>query len=531
MPFYDPLIQPIRRAMAVSQEEATRWQRTVQFSAQLGRHCYQQLWKDNAPQMAAALTYRTIFGLVPLFVLALLVFRAFGGFEDLGGKVETQIVHYLGIGSIAVQEEGEADAPPILDDGAPANGEAPLTPPSGGGAPPAATTQPALPAETQPGGVPITDPSPAPEEAQTAPSTQPDTPQISVQSIINDLEDRIAEVSFTSIGIVGLVLLIWAAIGLVATVEDVFNQVFVAPHGRSWTMRVVIYWAVITLGPVLIGLSLWLTGQVLAWIEDVGAYLPGFAEWTLDALSRLAAFFATWLLMTLLYVLLPNTSVKLRSAVIGALVAAVLWEVAKWGFQLYLTNAVGYSALYGTLGLIPLFLFWVYLTWLIVLFGLELTYALQTMRGRNDGFERKPETGELLLDPRWLVPMMATVASAFDRGGSVTSNALADRLSLSSPAVTLLAQKLTDAGLLHQLPGGEEEQTRYTLARPPGRITVASLLELGQSWGMDAQATRRAPAHELVEQLGRAQHEAAAQLTLADVVERGDSDEAASPQR
>jgi len=515
MPFYDPLIQHVRHAMAVSQGEATRWQRTVQFSVQLGHHCWNQLWKDNAPQMAAALTYRTIFGLVPLFVLALLVFRAFGGFENLGEQVETQIVRYLGIGSIAVVDgpQEQEDEPGAPED----NGASPA--PNGGAA--------AQPPATQPGEPPITDPLP-PDEAGADDTASDDgeeqSQQTSVRNIINDLENRISEVSFTSIGIVGLVLLIWAAIGLVATVEDVFNQVFVAPHGRSWTMRVIIYWAVITLGPVLIGLSLWLTGQVVEWVGEVGAYLPGFAEWALDALSRLAAFFATWLLMTLLYVLLPNTAVQLRPAALGAFVAAVLWEAAKWGFQLYLSNAVGYSALYGTLGLIPLFLFWVYVTWLIVLFGLELTYALQTMRSRTGKFERKPEAGELLLDPRWLVPMMATLAEAFDRGETVTSVELSNRLSLSQPAVTTLTQKLQGAGLVHQLPDSSEEVTRYTLARPPARITVASLLDLGQSIGMNAQATRQAPAHELVERLGKAQHDAAAALTLDDVVSAQNGD-------
>ena len=72
-----------------------------------------------------------------------------------------------------------------------------------------------------------------------------------------------------------------------------------------------------------------------------------------------------------------------RAAVVGSLVGALLWEAAKLGFQIYVVTAVPYSAIYGSLGLIPLFLFWIYVTWLIVLFGLILTYTLQTLGGRR----------------------------------------------------------------------------------------------------------------------------------------------------
>ncbi len=438
--------------MALSREEATGGQRALQFSLRLARHCWEQLWKDNAPQMAAALTYRTIFGLVPLFVLALILFRAFGGFDDLSQQVQGWIYHYMGISTLGV------------------NG--------------AAT-----------------------EQAQ------------SVEEIIRNLQARISNLSFATIGVVGLVLLIWAAIGLVVSVEDAFNQVYRAVRGRSWTMRITIYWAVMTLGPVLIGLSLWLTSQVTGWVGHVDTFLPTFGHWVLDVLNRGAALAATWGLLTLLYVLMPNTTVKLRPAAIGAFVAAVLWELAKWGFQLYVRNAVGYSALYGTLGLIPLFLFWLYVTWFIILFGLELTYTLHTMPEHGGEFEEKPVPAELLLDPRWLIPMLAAIGERFERGESPTIGDLAEQLCLPSSVITRLAAKLEEHKLVHRLEGGEQKDAEacYTLAMPPQRIAITRVLELGQGLGMDETAARHAPAHELIHQLDVAQHQAAGEMTLAEV--------------
>src|SRR5690606_5390189 len=134
--------------------------------------------------------------------------------------------------------------------------------------------------------------------------------------------------------------------------------------GRSILQRVVTYWTVITLGPLLLLVSLYVAGQIVEWarpIPVVGSLLV-FA-------GRFTALGASWILLLVLYTLMPNTNVAVKPAVIGSFVGAVLWEIGKWGFGLYVSRALPYSALYGSLGLIPLFLFWVYITWVVVLFG------------------------------------------------------------------------------------------------------------------------------------------------------------------
>ena len=96
-------------------------------------------------------------------------------------------------------------------------------------------------------------------------------------------------------------------------------------------------------------------------------------------------------MLVLLYKLMPNTQVRWRPALWGAFVAAGLAEASKWGFGLYVSQALPYLKLYGAIGLVPLFLFWLYLGWLIILFGLELAYTLQAMKGRV--FEHKASRG------------------------------------------------------------------------------------------------------------------------------------------
>ena len=118
----------------------------------------------------------------------------------------------------------------------------------------------------------------------------------------------------------------------------------------------------------------------LAFEAAQGVPVLGFL---LGALARFQSLLASFVLLLLVYKLLPNTHVRLRPAIWGALVAAALWSLSRWGFGLYVSKALPYMKIYGALGLIPLFLFWLYLTWLIVLFGMELAFTLQAMKGRG----------------------------------------------------------------------------------------------------------------------------------------------------
>ncbi|MEX0655154.1 MAG: YhjD/YihY/BrkB family envelope integrity protein [Phycisphaeraceae bacterium] len=498
MQFYHDISQRIRHLLSQPAAQATRWHKAGRFAFDLSRYCARQLYEDRAGEMAAALTYRTIFSLVPFFVLALIVFRAFGGFEVWGEQMQTQIYDYLGISTVAVQQadpdEGEPFATPSID------GEQAA-------------------------------------DAEQAVDDPPDKEQLrlTLEEVFDQLNEQVSQVSFTSIGVVGLVLLIWAALALAVQVEDCFNQIYQATARRAWHLRVAIYWSLITLGPVLLALSLWLTGAVVAWFDALAVPDPGVpwlwpimgavAGAVFSLLSQLAAFLATWVLLFLLYVFMPNTTVHLRPALIGSMVAAALWEIAKYLFNLYVSNAVGYKELYGTLALIPLFLFWVYLTWLIVLFGLELTYTLQTLKGRRlKEVEASAKTEhELMIDPRWMIPVMTAVGDGFEAGKAASIADLHERTSLPLRALTKLTDQLRTAGLLHQVQDTSANgDARFTLALPPEMVPVSRLLDLGHLLANNVQSARRVPGHDLLARLSDAEHKAAEDLTLADVIKHGE---------
>jgi membrane protein len=495
------LVQQARQSFTQPVGELSRMQRGIRRGVDLVRLSWHQMLRHNATEMAAALTYRTIFGLVPFSVLALLIFKAFGGLESWDVTIQQRIYDYMGLDFSVPAQQVE-------------------TPPSAAADTEAATTQPATQSAS----------------AATQPTRSQQQQARAVNQILAGLNERVAQVSFASIGAVGIVLLIWAALSLVVTVEECFNRIFACEVGRSWAMRVAIYWAAITLGPVLLMLSIWLTSQVQAWIDALpqllaagGAWaseaskaLVAVLQWILNGLSYFAALLATWVLFGLLFVLLPNTRVKVRAAIIGAGVAAVCWELGKWAFGLYVQNAVGYSALYGSLGLIPLFLLWLYVTWLIVLMGLQITYTVQV--GPTEGLiEEAYRDEQVLLDPRWLIALMAVMGEQFEQGQASSVESLAQRTGLTRRVTARLCEQLHQAGWVHWVqPAGGDATAGYVPARSPQHILLAELLTLGQKLGMAAPAAvqRTLPGQAWLDQLAEAQQQALHDATLAMVIEK-----------
>lgn len=184
----------------------------------------------------------------------------------------------------------------------------------------------------------------------------------------------------------GLGFLMLASLLALSTIEDAFNDIWRVPKGRSLMQRVLVYWAVLSLGPLLIVLSLSASSYVLSFdFLTNTAVISDAVRWFLTLIPVLLAVVA----FLLLYVAVPNWDVPLGPALIGAIVAGLLFEVAKRLFALYLLAFGSYEAIYGALATIPIFLLWVYLSWIIVLLGAELVVVLSG--GRPD---RTPESSE-----------------------------------------------------------------------------------------------------------------------------------------
>lgn len=471
----------LRRWVTEPRGELGRLERAARYAAQVAWHCAGELLRNDASQMAAALTYRTIFSLVPLMVLAVLVFRAFVGFDQLRETLEAHIYDYMGLTTIA-----------LPSDSAETSAE------QGDGAAAAAT------------------PNASGQEPAVAQQTSQQL-RASIDKVIRDLTEKISNINQGSIGAAGLALLIWAGLSLVVTVEQSFNKIYHCPHGRPWHARIATYWAIVTLGPVLLLVSLSVAGALTGWAQRWGAGSGTIG--LIASLSGLTALLASWLLLFLLYLLMPNARVRPTAALTGAFVAAVMWEASKWGFQLYVKKAVGYSVLYGSLGLIPLFLLWVYLTWWIVLFGLELTYTAQSVAEGHFRKAAEAQAAGRLFDPQWLMPMMVAIGRAFTGGEVSRTEALARELGLPGEVVLRMGGKLEEAGLVRRAVGSDGKYEGYVPALPPQDIPMQRVLELAHRLTLPGDGKpKRGAEWELVEKLYAAQRDKLAGTTLASVL-------------
>lgn len=166
--------------------------------------------------------------------------------------------------------------------------------------------------------------------------------------------------------------LLVSALLLLFTIEETLNKIWRVEDSRSLIQRILSYWAVLTLAPLLMGASLSLTSYIVTTALEGEGYMAQARNIALGALPFLFVVLA----FVLLYMAVPNKPIRFRNALIGGVTAAVLFEVSKRGFTLYVTNFHSYEVIYGALSSIPIFLIWVYVSWLVVLVGAEVTAVL-----------------------------------------------------------------------------------------------------------------------------------------------------------
>ncbi|WP_424947218.1 YihY family inner membrane protein [Candidatus Spongiihabitans sp.] len=176
---------------------------------------------------------------------------------------------------------------------------------------------------------------------------------------------------------VGLVFLLLSSLFLLATIEDAFNEIWKIRKGRDWFLRLIVYWSVLTLGPVLIAISLSMSSALLS--MSVFSEQPVVVGFTQLLLKYLPILFELCAFM-LFYQAIPNLEIRVRDSFVGGVVATVLFEALKLGFGIYLLNFNSYQRIYGALATIPIFFLWIYLCWLVLLAGALVAAILREKR-------------------------------------------------------------------------------------------------------------------------------------------------------
>lgn len=172
---------------------------------------------------------------------------------------------------------------------------------------------------------------------------------------------------------IGVSFLFVVAIMLMSNIDKSLNRIWRVNKKRRFAVSLAVYWMILTLGPILLGLSIGASSYLLTLTAAADEYVRGINSFMLTVLPIVS----TTALFLLVYVLVPNKVVRVRHAIWGALVAAISFEIAKNGFSLYLQYFPTYERVYGAVATIPILIVWIYLSWNIILIGAEVTAALE----------------------------------------------------------------------------------------------------------------------------------------------------------
>ena len=185
--------------------------------------------------------------------------------------------------------------------------------------------------------------------------------------------------------VVGAIGLIVTSLLLMYAIDSALNTIWRSQRKRPKIYSFAVYWMILTLGPLLAGASL----AISAWVLSL-RWVSGFDS-MIDEVLRIFPLLLSWLSFWLLYSIVPTTRVPGRDALVGSLVAALLFELGKKGFALYITMFPSYQLIYGVLAVIPILFLWVYWTWCIVLLGAEITVTLDDYRKLKEAAREEAE--------------------------------------------------------------------------------------------------------------------------------------------
>lgn len=385
----------IRQWLLQPQQDTKSWTRYLVFHVRVWFHCFRLLGVNQCLTQAAALAYHTIFGLVPLTIVTLMVFQMFPASRELGDKLRNYVYEQLNL----------------------------------------TMSYPASPAEEQ-------EPAGA---ASSARSEEQQEAALTAASKVEEITQRyISNVSTGAITVIGVLLVSWAAIALLSTIEKTFNRIYHVGTGRRFLSRLFNYWGLLTLGAIFMTAVLYVHTQSMI---ASGLYLR-----IVNIIQPIIPFLTSFIAIFFLYLFLPNTRVSPGAALWGAFIATVIWTAAKFLFGWYVTAFMPQFKVYGALGLIPLTVLWIYITWLIILFGLQLTYATQNIRRLDEAELSRSRHQDrcFLANDKTVIRVMEYVLNAFERKDQkpVSVESVAYRLDMPVDFTDKILNHLVNTGLL-----------------------------------------------------------------------------------
>jgi membrane protein len=344
---------------------------------------------------------------------------------------------------------------------------------------------------------------------------------------VTKIVEYINNTDVAHLGTYGLILLIITVLTLLSNIEESFNSVWGVEETRPLLRRFTDYFAVVTIGPVFVVMAISMTSTVKSQQLVLALLEKQYVGEALISLFEVLPFMVMWLVFAGLYLFMPNVKVSPRAALIGGIFGGTLWQISQWGYLNFQVGVARYNAIYGTMAALPILMVWIYLSWMIVLLGLEMTYAsqnLSTIRQDIRGARVNFASLEFIT-----LTVLLSVGRRFYLGQSALSQeALVSRLDVPPRLLHNILEELARLGFVvatTQENDGVCYQPAQALEKIKLHDVIRGLAVDGKDYSHLRETRERGVITGLAEVLKEAEEQALAGMTLRDLVLQIEDDE------
>ncbi|GAB4282023.1 MAG: YihY/virulence factor BrkB family protein [Marinilabiliales bacterium] len=298
---------------------------------------------------------------------------------------------------------------------------------------------------------------------------------------------------------IGVVILFWSVMKLLGNIEKSFNDIWEIKNSRPFIRKFTDYMAIVIIAPIFIVLSSSATVFISTYIKSANASseIINYVTPLLSFLVKLLPYVLIILLLTFLYLVMPNTKVSFKSAFFAGLIAGILFQLAQWGYVNFQVGVSRYNAIYGSFAALPLFLIWLQLSWLIVLFGAELAFATQYV----DRYEYEVDISEVSYYQRiTLAILVASLIIKTFRDGKppMNSNEIADYYGMPKRLINNIIYDLIKANLITEVKTKNPSVFAYQPAEDINKLSLGYVINKLEDYGNNEIIVNPSEEHNII---------------------------------
>ncbi|MBN2121212.1 MAG: YihY/virulence factor BrkB family protein [Candidatus Omnitrophica bacterium] len=284
---------------------------------------------------------------------------------------------------------------------------------------------------------------------------------------------------------IGVAILFWTVIKVLGNVEKSFNDIWGIKKARSIGRKFADYLSIMLICPVLLIVSssatVFVASQIKILIQKI-SLLGAVSPFIFSGL-RLFPYAIIWLLFSFIYIFLPNTKVNLKSGILAGIAAGTIYQVVQWAYLTFQIGVAKYNAIYGSLAALPLFLVWLQISWLVVLFGAEISFAHQNV----DTYEFEPDCLRVSYSFKRLVSLRIThllIKNFSKNEPPLTASQISHTLEVPIRLVRQIIYELVESRIISEVKVQEDRDTAYQPARDTGNLNIKSVIDALEDRGV-----------------------------------------------